>query len=173
MNREEFLNHLAAALNGEVPAGVIQENLRYYDEYIRGEAAKGRSEEEVIEEIGGYRLIARTIIDANGGEETSGGYSSYGGETASGGYSGYGGENYSSYGSGNPYEEERQDSRMGGSFHMYDLSHGWKRFIIPVVLILVIMLVFSIIGGIFTLLSPILGPLIIVFFLVSLFKNRR
>ena len=67
MNREEFLSRLASALNGEVHPSVIQENLKYYDEYIREEAAKGRSEEEVIDEIGGYRLIAKTIIEANGG----------------------------------------------------------------------------------------------------------
>ena len=48
MNREEFLNRLGAALNGEVPPSVIQENLNYYDGYIREEAAKGRTEEEII-----------------------------------------------------------------------------------------------------------------------------
>ena len=74
MNREEFLSRLASALNGEVHPSVIQENLKYYDEYIREEAAKGRSEEEVIDEIGGYRLIAKTIIEANGGGDSQGAY---------------------------------------------------------------------------------------------------
>ena len=55
---------------------------------------------------------------------------------------------------------------------MYDLSSGWKRFIIPVVLVLVLFLVFSIIGGIFSLLSPIIGPLIVIFFLYQMFKKR-
>ena len=44
MNREEFLRGLGASLNGAVPPSVIQENLRYYDEYIRSEVARGRSE---------------------------------------------------------------------------------------------------------------------------------
>ena len=146
MNREEFLSRLGAALNGEVPASVIQENLNYYDGYIREEASKGRTEEEIIDEIGGYRLIAKTIIEANGGEN-----------------SGSSQDSYDDYG----------QSRNRGGFHMYDLSSGWKRFIIPVVIILVLLLVFSIIGGIFSLLSPIIGPLIVIFFLYKLFKNTR
>lgn len=146
MNREEFLSRLGAALNGEVPASVIQENLNYYDRYIREEASKGRTEEEIIDEIGGYRLIAKTIIEANGGEN-----------------SGSSQDSYDDYG----------QSRNRGGFHMYDLSSGWKRFIIPVVIILVLLLVFSIIGGIFSLLSPIIGPLIVIFFLYKLFKNTR
>ena len=170
MNREEFLNRLGAALNGEVPPSVIQENLNYYDGYIREEAAKGRTEEEIIDEIGGYRLIAKTIIEASGGEEAGG---SQGGYYDNQGY----GQSYTdtSYDGGqNPYGgfgNYDQDQHRGG-FHMYDLSSGWKRFIIPVVLVLVLFLVFSIIGGIFSLLSPIIGPLIVIFFLYQMFKKR-
>ena len=181
MNREEFLSRLGAALNGEVPASVIQENLNYYDGYIREEAAKGRTEEEIIDEIGGYRLIAKTIIEANGGENSGGSGSSQGGFYNSQSYDQSYGQSYSdsgysssqdSYDFYNSYDDYSQDRNRGG-FHMYDLSSGWKRFIIPVVIILVLLLVFSIIGGIFSLLSPIIGPLIVIFFLYKLFKNNR
>ena len=178
MNREEFLSRLGAALNGEVPASVIQENLNYYDGYIREEAAKGRTEEEIIDEIGGYRLIAKTIIEANGGENSGGSGSSQGGFYDSQGYDQSYGQSYSdsryssSQDSYNSYDDYGQDRNRGG-FHMYDLSSGWKRFIIPVVIILVLLLIFSIIGGIFSLLSPIIGPLIVIFFLYKLFKNNR
>ena len=181
MNREEFLSRLGAALNGEVPASVIQENLNYYDGYIREEAAKGRTEEEIIDEIGGYRLIAKTIIEANGGENSGGSGSSQGGFYDSQGYDQSYGQSYSdsgysssqdSYDSYNSYDDYGQGRNRGG-FHMYDLSSGWKRFIIPVVIILVLLLIFSIIGGIFSLLSPIIGPLIVIFFLYKLFKNNR
>ncbi len=174
MNREEFLNRLGASLNGEVPTSVIQENLNYYDGYIREEAAKGRSEEEIIDEIGGYRLIAKTIIEASGGEEPGGSQSGYydsqgyGRSYTDTGYDG-GQSSYGSYGS---YGDDRE-RRPGGSFHMYDLSRGWKRFIIPAVIILVLLLIVSIIGGLLTLLSPLIGPLIVVVFLYTLFKNRR
>lgn len=168
MNREEFLSRLGAALNGEVPASVIQENLNYYDGYIREEASKGRTEEEIIDEIGGYRLIAKTIIEANGGENSGSSQGSfYDGQSYGQSYSDSG---YSS--SQDSYDDYGQ-SRNRGGFHMYDLSSGWKRFIIPVVIILVLLLVFSIIGGIFSLLSPVIGPLIVIFFLYKLFKNNR
>ena len=55
---------LKSELEGRVPYSVIQENLRYYDSYIMEEAAKGQTEDEVIESLGGPRIIARTIVDA-------------------------------------------------------------------------------------------------------------
>ena len=67
MRKTEFLQELREALDGEVSASVIQSNISYYDQYISQEAAKGRSEEEVIEEIGSPRLIAKTIIDSSEG----------------------------------------------------------------------------------------------------------
>ena len=164
MNREEFLSRLASALNGEVHPSVIQENLKYYDEYIREEAAKGRSEEEVIDEIGGYRLIAKTIIEANGGGDSQG---AYGGQTYD--QEGF----YSSRGDSGDYQNYDKSDPVGGSFRMYDFSRGWRRFIIPAVLVLAIVVVFSIIGGIFSLLRPIIGPLLVVWFLYSIFKRKQ
>ena len=67
MKKTEFLKELEAALRGEVSPELVSENLRYYDNYISQETSKGRSEEEVTEEIGSPRLIARTIIDTSGG----------------------------------------------------------------------------------------------------------
>ena len=66
MRKTEFLQELREALDGEVSASVIQSNISYYDQYIRQEAAKGRREEEVIEEIGSPRLIAKTIRQQRG-----------------------------------------------------------------------------------------------------------
>ena len=65
MRKSEFLQELKEALQGEVSGGVLQENLRYYDNYITQETAAGRREEDVIDEIGSPRLIARTIIDSS------------------------------------------------------------------------------------------------------------
>ena len=67
MTKAEFLDTLRKALNGQVSPGVIAENLNYYDSYISGETRKGRSEQDILDELGDPRLIARTIIDAEGG----------------------------------------------------------------------------------------------------------
>ena len=64
MTKTEFLQILREELDGRVPYSVIQENLNYYNSYIDGETAKGRPELQVIEELGGPRIIARTIVDA-------------------------------------------------------------------------------------------------------------
>ena len=61
MSREEFLRGLEEALAGEVPGSVVRDNLNYYSSYLSQELAKGRTMEEIIEEIGEPRIVARTI----------------------------------------------------------------------------------------------------------------
>ena len=63
MNKEEFIQALRRDLSGDVPQNVLEENVQYYREYIDGEVAKGRSEEEVVGELGTPRLIAKNIED--------------------------------------------------------------------------------------------------------------
>ena len=79
MTKNEFLQGLNAELEGRVPHSVIQENIRYYDEYITQETAKGDAEEAVIETLGGPKIIARTIVDAAyDTEDRPDGYDGYG-----------------------------------------------------------------------------------------------
>lgn len=63
MTRTEFLQKLQEALEGEIPEYEIKNNLRYYDEYIRGQAASS-SEEDVIAMLGNPQMIAKSIIEA-------------------------------------------------------------------------------------------------------------
>lgn len=149
MKKTEFLKELEAALKGEVSPELTAENLRYYDNYISQETSKGRSEAEVIEEIGSPRLIARTIIDTSGG---SGSYES--GESSSSG----------SYGSG-----------QGGysRFHYVNLNKWYWKALIIAVLCLVLFTVLSIVGGIFAILFRFATPILIVLLVVSLLRNMR
>ncbi len=80
MTKQEFLSGLETALSGEVSQQVFLENMQYYRGYIEEELRKGRSEGEVLEELGSPRLIARTIIDAAEAEEEA--------ETGRSGFSG-------------------------------------------------------------------------------------
>lgn len=148
MKKTEFLKELEAALKGEVSPELTAENLRYYDNYISQETSKGRSEAEVIEEIGSPRLIARTIID------TSGGSGSYGGAGNASG----------SYGSG-----------QGGysRFHYVNLNKWYWKALIIAVLCLVLFTVLSIVGGIFAILFRFATPILIVLLVVSLLRNMR
>ena len=75
MNKDEFLRRLEEALSGEVPASVIRDNLNYYADYLSQELGKGRTMDEIIEEIGEPNIVARTIIDsAEAAGETGDGY---------------------------------------------------------------------------------------------------
>lgn len=66
MNKDTFINTLSRALYGKVDDDTRSEHIRYYENYISQEIAKGRSEQEVLNELGDPRLIARTILDASG-----------------------------------------------------------------------------------------------------------
>ena len=54
--------------------------MNYYSSYLSQELAKGRTMEEIIEEIGEPRIVARTIIDSTDAAAEAGDYGAY--ETA-------------------------------------------------------------------------------------------
>ncbi len=152
MRKEEFLQTLRRALTGDVPPGVVEENIRYYDGYISEEVRNGRSEEEVIKEIGDPRLIARTIEDT-----TDGGGNVY----QSGAYE-YG-ENGGGYG----------ESSYGGSFRVFRLDKWYWKLLLALLVFGVIYLVLAIIGGIFALLAPVIVPLALIWIILSVVRNMR
>ena len=63
MTKKEFLEQLEETLAGEVPNSVVYDNKQYYSKYIDSELWKGRAEEEIFEELGIPRLLAKTVID--------------------------------------------------------------------------------------------------------------
>lgn len=162
MSREEFLRGLQNALSGEVPLTVVRDNLRYYDDYIRTEVQKGRAEEQVMDELGDPRLIARTIIDTTpgAGEGDFEGYRSFG----SFGYGGSGDEGQtfsdSQTSSGRSGENGTFRQNMGSNIHYYDLNKWYWKLLGIVVVILIVMLVLMVIGGFLSIMIPLL-PIII------------
>ena len=52
MTRKEFLQGLKEALDGNMDASAIQENLNYYNEYINEEVRKGKTEQQVVDTLG-------------------------------------------------------------------------------------------------------------------------
>lgn len=168
MRKEEFLQTLRRALTGDVPPGVVEENIRYYDSYISEEVRKGRTEEEVIGEIGDPRLIARTIEDTTDGigDEyyESGGYE-YGGRDG-----GQGGPEYGQ----NPYGRSpygQNDYGTNRSFRLFRMDKWYGKLLAMLLVFAVIYVVFSIIGGIFALLMPFIGPLFMIWLIITLIRN--
>ena len=64
MNKKEFLQALRGELINSVSGQIIEEQLRFYSEYIDTEMDRGRGEEEVVAELSAPNLLARSIIEA-------------------------------------------------------------------------------------------------------------
>lgn len=153
MTKQEFLQELRLALQGQLSQAAINENIRYYDNYIMEEMRKGSSEEAVTSRLGNPRLIAKTLIDttdsfgrAAGSEYYAGGY----------GQSEHGGGIHR----GNPNDRERKGLRLG-------TWYGKLLLIAAAILIIVI------VANVIAFLLPILVPVIIIFLVYSLFFGNR
>lgn len=150
MNRSEFIRELREALKSNISEADVQENVRYYTGYIEEEVKKGRSEKEVIDELGDPWLIAKTISITPGNQSS---YQSY--ESAEGGYV--------------RTERDENDRRV----HVWNFNSKWKIILLLVAIVAVLFLVFSIISGIISLLMPIIGPLLVIVIIIKIFSNRR
>lgn len=65
MNKQEFLDILSRSLYGKIDENILKEHIQYYESYISSGIANGKTEQEVLEELGDPRLIAKTILDAS------------------------------------------------------------------------------------------------------------
>ena len=64
MTKEEFLYELKKELSALDSAEAMAYNLRYYSDYIDAEIAKGRSEQEVLDELGNPRWLVNSIKES-------------------------------------------------------------------------------------------------------------
>lgn len=154
MSKYEFLNQLGDHLEGYVSATEKQDSLNYYRDYIEEERKLGRTEQEIIDELGSPSGIARSIIEARGLDSRR--------------------ENsYSSYHSYDAYEEGREEYEenpvSGRVFHL----EGWKMGVGLVLFVLIIMLILSIVFGVITFLLPVVLPVLIIMFIFKMLNNRR
>lgn len=106
MSRREFIELLTDTLAGRVPGPLISEKADFYRRYITDRAKEtGRTESDIIDELGPPELIAHTIIDAYEAE-----------------YGVYDGESGASYASYKEAEDERyaddEETESGRFFHI-------------------------------------------------------
>lgn len=150
MRKTEFLQELKSVLEGEVSAAVIQENLDYYGGYIAQEREKGRSEDEIIEELGGPRIIARTIIDSSDAGTESG-----------------------EHRQSQEVNHGRGEEKSGSGFRYVNVNKWYWKLLFFAVVIGFLLLVMTVVGGIFALVFRFAGPLIIIWLLYSLYKGMK
>lgn len=173
MDKQEFLDGLRAALQGSVSAGLVMENVNYYEDYINTEIRKGKTEAEVLSTLGDPRLIAKTIVQTQGKSE-GGAYStasyrnaSQGNSQYQGGARGYQGD--PQYQSGTRgYQGEAFG--YGGNDEKRRVLHlpGW---LVGVLVAIVLLVVFSFIFSVLTYLAPVILVVAAVIFVVKLFQD--
>ena len=164
MSKEEFLAELREALVDDVPIEKINENIKYYDEYISSKGGKEEQEKE-ISNIGDPRLIARTIIE---GYKMSNEYKYTGGRENTSNYS-YSEYRQESSGQNNGYNAKEPTKKSS----IYDALSTARRvaIIVAVVLILFVVLKFAI-----SLFFSIVLPAALIYFAVKyimrLFRDK-
>lgn len=160
MTRQEFLQELRIALQGEISQAAINEHIRYYENYIIEESRKGKSEEEVIAQLGSPRLIAKTLIDAT--EQ----------------FGAYNGEEYYS----ESYDRETMGNEKG--FHAnYSDTQGWDvrygKFKLnswygKLLMILLAVLIIVVAAHVVAFLLPVIVIIVMILLIISLiFGSRR
>lgn len=151
MTKREFLDKLKSALGNDMNSSAVQENIAYYNEYIDNEVRMGRSEAEVVAELGDPWAIAKTISGSAQSQSGAQGSSVY-------------------------EPDETTDDRKTGKktkMHVINLNSKWKAGLILLGILGIIFLLLAVIGGIISFLAPMLLPLIVIITVIRLFKNRR
>lgn len=162
MTKQEFLDTLRRALARELSESEVADNINYYWNYIEEQIASGKSEEEVLLELGDPRLIARTIleVDQKKEEEAEEGAARFFRES---GYTDE--EGYQSD------ESERGDffgtDEFGrGSIQMHRMTvTDWIKVALVIIVILMIL------GGIFHILWRLLPVLLIVLAVMWIYRK--
>ena len=142
MDRRQFLDELQRALSSDLAPQYIQENIEYYNNYIRSEIAKGRTEDEVLDELGDPWILARTIKDSKG------------------------------YSNAKDVVFETTDDGVKMEDYRSGFSDRWKVIKGILIAILVVVVVFTIVRGLLRIILPIAVPLIAVYLIVKIIKKR-
>lgn len=174
MTKREFLEQLQKMLARELDAAGVADNVRYYSDYIDSAVRGGKSEAQVLAELGDPRMIARTILEVE--EKRAGGAPSWQDNTvytepgddayhAEEGYGGY--QTEEDYGGGHRFSGYWQRGRAGspGGFHVF-LS-GWKAWLAVIVLLAVL---FALLGTVFVIFWKLLPFLLIGWAAVSIYQ---
>ena len=167
MTKEEFLEGLKRALFSTGSQSLIEYNLDYYSSYIDGEIAKGRSMDDVMNELGDPRLIANSIKVAEGYSDVFVGLEGEVIDGNAGDYKENSDFEFNTKGFDKDYEESHKEN---GAFKIYNMTG--KSLILPLIIVLaVLVLVVVVIVAVFSFLAPVLLPIIAVLIVVGLIKG--
>ena len=154
MTKHEFINKLKSALENDLNSTSVQSHVDYYNDYINTEIHNGRSEADVLADLGDPWAIAKNIIAS----ESSGNENS---------------EEYSYYSTDEEVGSHHYDQASGGpKVHVFGFDKWWKKLLLILGIIGVVMIVFSIITGIISLIAPFIIPILIISIVFKFLKKR-
>ena len=147
MSRNEFLIKLKEALEMDLSSQKVEEQIAFYRQYMNEEIGKGRTEAEVLEELGDPWVIARNILNTEEMEESS----------------------------EDRYEEPNNAYEKSNSSHhnirVFQIDSWWKKALVLLAVLGILCLVFSVVTGIIRLVAPIAIPVIVILLLVKIWKK--
>ena len=150
MSRVEFIDALQRALAESLGSSSVNENIRYYQEYIDTQVRSGQGEQEVIERLGDPRLLAKSIIEASRNEGRS-----YGREPSV---------------CEEVYEDGTQSAERGNTGSRILRIPGW---VVLVLVILSVIVTVSIVGTLVSALLPVLIPILCIVLMLRMIQRRR
>ncbi|MBD5469029.1 MAG: DUF1700 domain-containing protein [Lachnospiraceae bacterium] len=153
MNRQEFVAELRRAMSGSFSTAEIEDTAAYYEDYITMQIKKGKSEEEVLRELGSPRLIAKSMKAAGGNAAGSAGGNTDARRSTVGGAG-------RTAGSGAPYDE---DVSFNGGMHMFRLPM-W------LVLLVVLLILLAVLTILFHLLIALLPIILVAVGIITLYR---
>ena len=121
--------------------------MRYYEDYIQSQVRSGRDEQQVLDELGDPRLIARTLLDT----DVDNGQLDY--------------EEYSTYSD----DKQNTQSSSRNHVHVWRFDTWYSKLLGVVILLIVVFLLFHILVAVI----PFFAVLALILFILSLIKNRN
>lgn len=162
MTKREFLDTLQSVLTDELGIAIAEDNVKYYNDYIEQKKREGLSEQDVLDELGSPRLIAKSIIDSHMSDDNMN--SNYGREHRYKFDNDYESNSYSSYDENkkNLYEENTKSHSISNKIHKI-----FSSILGALVILLVVFVIVSIIGGLITITVNVLVPVLAVLILIG------
>lgn len=149
MDKREFIEKLQRSLASGLSSSQVADNVRYYQDYIESEIRKGKTEEEVISNLGDPRLLAKSIIEAN----------KHSGE---------------SYGSNREYDDEVADKsvnkKYGRILEQISMLPTWLLVLIVAVIVIIII---GLVTSLISFFAPVILAVLVVLLIVKLFQSNK
>lgn len=149
MDKKEFIEKLQRSLASGLGSSQVADNVRYYQDYIESEIRKGKSEEEVISNLGDPRLLAKSIIEAN--KRTG-----------------------ESYGSNREYDDEVADKSGNKNYRrIFDYIFMLPGWLIALIVCVAVIIIIGLLTSLISYFAPVILAVLAVLLIVKILQGNK